>query len=287
MNALLALSFTAGVLAPVNPCGFALLPTYLSHTLTDRPDAPLPRRVGQAVITGIALAVGFAVSLGGAGLAISAGARPLIQAAPWLGLLVGIVLLLLGAIAVTGRAPRLRLPDLRTRAARSTRGPLQWALFGVGYAAASLACTFGVLLAVIAQAETSRSLAGQVVVFAAYASGSVALLVVLSVAAAVAGAALTRYARALGRRHTVITAVLMMITGVYLIGYWLPAATGRSLTGRGLPSIDRWSATTSTWLQGHTIVIVVAALIAVVGTVSAVVAFRPTRKAETVESQRD
>lgn len=253
MSGLLTLAFTGGLLAPVNPCGFALLPAYLTHTVADQPDAPLTRRLAGALGTGTALAIGFAVTLTAAGLAISAGAHELISAAPWLGFIIGLMLVVLGLIGFTGRGPRLRLPTLRTLATgHSANGPIRWALFGVGYATASLACTFGVLLAVIAQAQATTGLVGQLWVFAAYAAGSVALLLVLSAAAALAGAALTRWVHGLARQQARITAMLLVLTGAYVAVYWWPAVTGRAPVGHGLGSIDHWSADTTTWLQAHT-----------------------------------
>ncbi|MGA9374044.1 MAG: cytochrome c biogenesis protein CcdA, partial [Mycobacterium sp.] len=35
MGGLLTLAFAAGMVAPVNPCGFALLPAWITHTLGD------------------------------------------------------------------------------------------------------------------------------------------------------------------------------------------------------------------------------------------------------------
>ena len=35
MTALLALAFAAGMIAPVNPCGFALLPAWIAQTIGD------------------------------------------------------------------------------------------------------------------------------------------------------------------------------------------------------------------------------------------------------------
>jgi len=269
VNGLLALAFTAGMLAPVNPCGFALLPAYLTHTLTDQPEISLPRRVGRALSTGTALAIGFAATLAIAGLAISAGARPLITAAPWLGLLVGIILLILGGLTVFGHGPRLRLPSMRIQQAGITGGWLRWALFGIGYAAASLACSFGVLLAVIAQAQTSTNLAGQALLFLAYAAGSTVLLLTLAIGAALTGAALTRYLRVLSRHHRKITAALLVLTGGYLTIYWLPAATGSARTGQGVPGIDRWSAEASTWIQTHLSAVIIVGGLAILTTVVA------------------
>jgi cytochrome c biogenesis protein CcdA len=270
-NTLLTLAFTAGLLAPVNPCGFALLPAYLTHAATVRPGAAIPERLLRSLATGAALAAGFALSLSAAGLAISAGAHQLIRAAPWLGFTAGVLLALLGLAGLAGHAPRLRLhlPTPGARAGGATAGPGRWALFGVGYAAASLACTIAVLLAVITQAQASTTITGQVGVFAAYATGSISLLLVLSAAAALAGSALARWARALAHDQARITAALLLLTGGYVATYWWPAVTGSRPTGHGLAAIDRWSATSTTWLQAHTSTIAAAALALIVLTAAA------------------
>jgi cytochrome c-type biogenesis protein len=282
-NTLLSLAFTAGLLAPVNPCGFALLPAYLTHTASARPGAALPERLLRALAAGAALAAGFALSLSTAGLAISAGAHQLIRAAPWLGFIAGVLLALLGLAGLAGHAPRLRLhlPTITPRTSGAAAGPGRWALFGVGYAAASLACTIAVLLAVITQAQASITIAGQVVVFAAYATGSIALLLVLSAAAAVAGTALARWARTLARHQVRITAALLLLTGGYVATYWWPAITGHRPTGHGLPAIDRWSATSTTWLQAHTSTVAAAALALIVLTAAAATTARLRRRSRT------
>jgi len=131
-------------------------------------------------------------------------------------------------------------------------GVARWALFGVGYAAASLACTFGVLLAVIAQAQATSGVPGQAWVFTAYAAGSITLLLILSAAAVLAGTALRRAVRTLGRWQARVTAALLLLTGGYVAAYWWPVVTGHAPVGHGLSAIDQWSATISTWLQAHT-----------------------------------
>jgi cytochrome c-type biogenesis protein len=283
-NTLLTLAFTAGLLAPVNPCGFALLPAYLTHTAAARPGAAMPERLLRSLAAGAALAGGFALTLSAAGLAISAGAYQLIRAAPWLGFTVGVLLALLGLAGLVGRGPRLRLhlPTAIFRTGGAAAGVGRWALFGVGYAAASLACTITVLLAVITQAQANTTIAGQLVVFATYAAGSITLLLVLSAAAALAGSTLTRWARTLARHQTRITAALLLITGGYVAAYWWPAVTGRGPTGHGLTVIDRWSANATTWLQGHTGMVAIAALgliiLSVAGTITARLRRRTQRR---------
>ncbi|WP_149829077.1 cytochrome c biogenesis CcdA family protein [Streptomyces tailanensis] len=263
MTGLLALAFAAGMTAPVNPCGFALLPAWITYTLGDAGTSPLPVRLARALRSGAALTLGFAGTLAAAGLVVSAGARTLIQAAPWLGLATGIVLGLLGLVMLTGRSLPLRLPGLPVRAAEAPPTARRMLVFGIGYAAASLSCTFGVLLAVIAQAQATASYAGLLLVFAAYAVDSATVLLLVAITTAVAGTALTRRVTALARYGPRITAAVLVATGAYLAWYWYPAVTGATATAGSSGALARFSATVSTWVQAHTIVIALLAAAAV------------------------
>ncbi len=257
MNGLLALALAAGMLAPVNPCGFALLPAWIAYTLGDTDTSPLPVRLARAVRAGTALTIGFAGTLAAAGLIISAGARTLITAAPWLGLATGIVLLVLGILMLTGRPLHLRItaPRSVTGTGASIR---TWRLagFGVGYAASSLSCTVGVLLAVIAQAQATASYAGLLTVFAAYATGSATVLLLVSISTAAASAALTRRLSRLARHGNQVTAMIVILTGGYLGWYWYPAAAHGTSSGNS-NVLARFSATASTWISSHTTLLTV------------------------------
>ena len=61
IDAPLALAFTAGMVATVNPCGFAMLPAYLSYFLgiegTD--DGPAEAGVLRALVVGAVVSLGF------------------------------------------------------------------------------------------------------------------------------------------------------------------------------------------------------------------------------------
>ncbi|GDY33530.1 cytochrome c biogenesis CcdA family protein [Gandjariella thermophila] len=280
MNPLLALAFAGGMLAPVNPCGFALLPAWVTYSLGGTDTAPLPVRLVRALRAGAVLAVGFASTLVAAGLAISAGARAIIGAAPWLGLAIGIILVVLGVAMLAGLTVRLRLRPASTRPARSGRaGVGRLAVFGVGYAAASLSCTFGVLLAVIAQAQATASYTGLLLVFAAYAAGAATVLVLVAIATAAAGAALTRHITALARYGPRITATVLVLTGVYLAWYWYPAATSGTISsGAGLA---RFSATATSWISAHTGTITALAAAAVLTVTVLAVGYRLRRRAIT------
>lgn len=249
MTGLLALAFAAGMLAPINPCGIALLPAWISQTLGAGQQPAVAVRLLRALRAAAALTLGFAGTLSVAGLAVSAGAHALISAAPKLGLAVGVVLLLLGLAMLTNRihGPRLRLPGSDLHPAGRASGAWQLVVFGVGYAAASLSCSFGVLLAVIAQAQAT-SYAGQLAVFAAYAAGAAALLLVICVGTAGAGAAISARLHTLARQGNRITASILILTGAYLTWYWYPAATGRPAQADALTGL---SAAATSWIQTH------------------------------------
>jgi cytochrome c-type biogenesis protein len=265
MTGLLALAFGAGMLSPVNPCGFALLPAYLGYYLgvsdTDRrAGASLGGRLAQGLRAGVVLTLGFAGTLSVLGLAVTAGARPLLAAAPWLGLVVGAALAVLGARMLTGRTVALRLPSA-VRAVRptvtaptstSTSTSLsRLAAFGAAYALASLACIVGVLLAVIGQALAAASLAGVLVVFAAYAAGAATLLVLVSVSAALASGLLIGRIRALLPVASRLAGAVLGLAGVYLVVYWAPVTQARgpgTLLGVGLQPL---AARVATWIAAH------------------------------------
>ncbi|GAB3662965.1 cytochrome c biogenesis CcdA family protein [Nocardioides korecus] len=249
MNGLLALAFAAGMLAPVNPCGFALLPAWFTYTIGDTDDAPTPVRLARSLRGGVALTLGFAGTLSVVGIAVSAGAHAIIGAAPWIGLAIGVALVLLGVLMLAGRSFGIRLPASRRPARRGAPGTGRMVAFGAGYAAASLSCTFGVLLAVIAQAQATATFVGLLAVFAAYALGSAVILLLVAVGTAVAGAVLIRRIAMVARYGNRITAVVLLVTGAYLAWYWLPAATGDGSRSTG---VTRLSTTAADWLQEHT-----------------------------------
>jgi cytochrome c-type biogenesis protein len=72
------LAFTGGLVATVNPCGFAMLPAYLSFFLWLDDTAPSRDRataVMQALRVGALVAAGFVLVFGTAALLLTLGTR--------------------------------------------------------------------------------------------------------------------------------------------------------------------------------------------------------------------
>ncbi len=171
---LLAVALGAGMLAAVNPCGFALLPAYVSLLVAGDDSPDRSRAVLRALgLTG-AMTLGFSGVFLVFGLAVAPVVSQVQRHLPWVTVVLGVALALMGAWLVAGR--RLVLPALPRLGRRPRRArPLQrsfWSMtgFGAGYAVASLSCTVAPFLAVVVAGFRSDSVLEGVALFAAYAA---------------------------------------------------------------------------------------------------------------------
>jgi cytochrome c-type biogenesis protein len=234
-------AFGAGLLATVNPCGFAVLPSFLSLYLGSRDQAAgaggIAARLGQGFVVGVVLSAAFGAVFLIAGLIVSAGLRSFLDAVPWLATLIGVALLAIGLAMLAGR--HVGLAGASRVGVRQPAGQELRGVAGASYALASLSCTLAVFLIVIGQALATANPFGLFAVFAAYAAGSASVLIALSMSAALAKGALER---ALRRTLPIIGRIaggLLALSGVYLILYWLPALGG------GRAASDSWAARAS------------------------------------------
>lgn len=278
MTALLAIGFGAGLLAPVNPCGFALLPAYLATFLHDTTPGTVGQRIRGALRTGTSIALGFAGTLTLIAAALAFGLRALIGVIPWLAAAVGVVLVLAGLLMLAGRG--IQLPKFGAAASNLARGHrMRLVGFGAGYGLASASCTLGILLAVVAQALTAQTTAAAVGVFAAYALGSTVLLLALAVAAATAHTALARVIGRLARHLPRIAGGLLTASGLYLLIYWAPTLLTSGSATPGDNALTRLAAHTTTWIATHQTLVVTAALAVIgAGILTATVARRRSRR---------
>ncbi|GEO96425.1 hypothetical protein KTU01_25480 [Kocuria turfanensis] len=222
------MAFLAGMLATVNPCGFAMLPTYLAYFIGADSRAGGVRPLWAGVRAGAALSAGFSLVFIAAGLLVAVGLRSIAAAMPWAAVGIGGVLMLAGLGMLVGwqlSGSRLNLnrfltPDKPGSGLKGVFG------YGVAYAVAALSCSLALLLVVVAQATATGSLVGLLAVFVAYAAGSSVVLMLLSVGAALARHSLARRLQRLLPLVHRLSAVALILAGVYLVLYWLPALSG-------------------------------------------------------------
>lgn len=223
-DGLLALALGAGLLAAVNPCGFALLPAYLSLLIVGDDSPTRARAVGRALWLTAAMTLGFAGVFAVFGLAVAPVAAGLQRHLPWFTVALGLGLVGLGAVLASGRTVTLpRRGGSRTRSARPlTRSFASMASFGAAYALASLTCTIAPFLAVVVAGFRTDSVAVGVALFLAYAAGMGLVVGTVAVAVALANDSLVRRIRRTGAWVPRLSGTLLMLAGLYVAyyGWW-------------------------------------------------------------------
>jgi cytochrome c-type biogenesis protein len=216
-NGPFALAVTAGMVATVNPCGFALLPAYLSAFvgLQDRPGRL--GGVGRAIAVSAVLTAGFVSVFGLLGMVFSGVLEQVQQYAPWFTIVFGVIVVGLGIYLLTGRELVLALPKLERGGADGTL--LSMYLFGVSYAIASLSCAIAPFLVVTSSASNADNFASRVLTFVLYGVGMGLVITVLTVALALARTSVVTRFRELMPVMNRIAGGLMVVTGAYVAYY--------------------------------------------------------------------
>jgi cytochrome c biogenesis protein CcdA len=228
---LVGLAFAAGLVAALNPCGFAMLPAYLALVVRGD-DVSRRAAVGRAVTATAAMAAGFLTVFGGFGLLTLSAASTVQRYLPYVTVLIGITLVALGIWLLAGR-------DITVHA---VAGGARWAptarlgsmfTYGISYAIASLSCTVGPFLAVTAAGLRGGSVLRGVSVYIAYAGGFTLVAGVLAVAAALASSAAVERMRRIVPYVNRISGALLVVVGLYVGYYGLYEI--RLFTGDGNP----------------------------------------------------
>lgn len=218
MTDTLALALAAGMLAAVNPCGFALLPAYLS-VLVLGDDSPGPvRAVARALALTAWMTLGFVLVFGVFGLVISPVAGQVQQYLPWFTTVFGVLVALAGLWLLAGRElPRIQLTRGSGRAVTRTAPAMVG--FGMSYAAASLTCSIAPFLALVVASFRAGSTGDGVALFVAYSLGMGLLVGVAAVAVALARRGVVASLRRSGRWVPRIAGALLLVVGAYVAWY--------------------------------------------------------------------
>ena len=243
----LALAFTAGMLATVNPCGFAMLPAYLSYfvgidgtgdtTGAEAVDeARRSRSAGRALAVAAVMTAGFVTVFGLVGLLIVQVSSRVQQHLPWVTMAVGLVVVGLGIAALAGHSVTVRLPHLDK--GTSSRELTSMFLFGVSYALSSLSCTIAPFLATTSSTFTDGGLLAGLATFVTYGLGMGAIVALLTLAVAMARSGVVVRFRRLMRHVNTLSGILLVIAGAYLTYYgWYEVRLRRGIVDD--PVVDR------------------------------------------------
>jgi cytochrome c biogenesis protein CcdA len=217
LNGPFALALTAGMLATVNPCGFALLPAYLSAFVGLDDQTSRPAAVARALKVSTVLTAGFVLVFGIAGVIITKVASEFQRYLPWATAVIGIALVAMGIYLLTGRELVLNIPKLSVGGADGTLTSMF--LFGVSYAVASLSCTIGPFLGATSTTFRNENFLSGVAVFVVYGLGMGLVVSVLTVAVALAKHGIVNRFRSLLPKMNRLAGIFLVIAGAYVAYY--------------------------------------------------------------------
>lgn len=209
MVGLAQLSFAASVGAAtfLSPCSFPLLPGYLAVYLGDDLEERSTRmRLGRAIGVAAVVSLGFLTVFALLGAIVVTVGASYLQDIAQLELFVGSLLVVLGVALLAGWTPsaaHIQLPE-RERSLSGFYG------FGLLYALAAASCTAPVFIGVAGLAVGSGPVGGAAII-GAYAGGMSALMVGVTVSAALGKEqVLRRLGRETGRIYRVAGALLIL-----------------------------------------------------------------------------
>lgn len=235
-------------MAAVNPCGFVLLPTYLIYYL----GLELGRDNETSVATlRRSLTVGASVSAGFVGLFLVVGiisrafTTVIRDNAKYAALVIGIALIAMGVAMLRGWKPPIAQPDVSVERKRTVWNMV---LFGVVYAIASIGCTIGLLISVILGSVNRNGFASGVVSIGLYGAGMGLLVTSLTVALAFARVGLVGTLKRSLRWFDRVSAIFVLLTGLYLSWYWYGAITNRGSDGV-VSRVESWQTNVAEFLQ--------------------------------------
>ena len=277
MELALSFPFSLGMVAAFNPCGFAMLPTYLSYFLglesgdeTADDPAALLRNVVRALIVGAVLTLGFMAVFGTVGLLVETVVNQgtIFERVPYFTVAFGVLVIPLGIAMLFGFNPVLRLPKMN-KGTGSRELPSIF-MFGVSYAVVSLSCTAPLFLTQVVGSFTdsstttggvveSRSYLERVVEgstsFLAYGAGMGAVILFLTLSLAMARSNVARNLRQVLPWVNRGSGVLLVLAGVYLIiyGVWeIQVLNGDINENRLVTQFESLQANVSNWITDTT-----------------------------------
>ena len=250
------LSFGSGLLAAVNPCGFVLLPTYLMYFLgvSGRPGTQRAT-VRRALLVSAALSAGFMtvfVIVGGISRLFT---NWLNQNAKYVGLLIGLALVILGIAMLFGYRLPFSTPKLETGKRDQTIASMY--VFGLAYAIASIGCTIGPFSATVLGTIDTDGFVQGIFAIVLYGVAMSLLITTLTVTLALAQGGLLKSLRTGMTYVETASAIVMILSGLYLSWYWFNDIRNKyddDLTGRVL----NWQERIAQYIDDNRLVLAIA-----------------------------
>lgn len=244
-----ALAFATGMLSVANPCGFAMLPAYLSFFLGVEGRGDDARAsLARAIAVGLAVSLGFVATFAVISIVVRNITGDVLDWSPWVSVVIGLALAVLGVAMVLGKELKVRLPRLDRGGQSGSLG--QMALYGVSYGIVSLGCTLPLFSTYVTTTVVNRSWVSGITAFLAYAGGFTVLLTSLTIGIALARQGLVRWIRRWLPHVQRISGVLLVLAGLYVAYYgWYEQSSRFGDDDAVIDQVGGWSTEISAWIN--------------------------------------
>ncbi|MBI2305620.1 MAG: cytochrome c biogenesis protein CcdA [Chloroflexi bacterium] len=219
-------AFGAGMVTTVSPCGVAMLPAYISLYLGAEEEefdrrSPLWRG-GKAILLGLVVTAGFIILFTIVGTAVALGGRLLFRFIPWVAVLIGVGLLVLGLRLLAGGHVHFRFfSQMASRIGGSSNtGPGGFLLFGIAYGIACLSCTLPLFLVVVGSALALGGVGASLLQFVTYALGKGFVITLITLGTAFFKEGVRHWLRSVVPQVARASALLLVLAGGYILYYW-------------------------------------------------------------------
>lgn len=205
----------AGIMAAFNPCGVAMLPSYILNLLTGR-----ERRIWDGLWAGILMTTGFLAIFLLAGIVSLAFAAALGKISAWIALILGVLFAAMGILMLFGKNGISFHIGGNWHGKPGTNRSIF--LYGIAYALGSLGCTLPLFSVLVLSSFHTQGASGGLVDFLLYALGMGFAVTVISLGSTISQNIVSEWVRKSARWMGKLSGVITLGTGVYLIVYWVP-----------------------------------------------------------------
>ena len=244
-----AVAFAAGLVAVANPCGFAMLPAYLSFFLGVEGQGDDARAgLSRAIAVGLAVSAGFVATFAVITAIVRNVTGDVLDWSPWVSVVIGIVVAALGIALLAGKELKVNLPRLERGGRSGSLG--QMALYGVSYAVVSLGCTLPTFSAYVTASINTDSWLSGIAIFLVYAGGFTLLLTSLTIGIAMARQGLLHSVRRALPYIQRISGGLLLVAGAYVAYYgWYERSSRFGDDDAVIDRVTGWSSNVSVWIN--------------------------------------
>jgi len=231
-TALIVIAISAGFLSFLSPCGIAILPAFISYYIGRKDKGrkePAYKRGFMGAKLGLYAALGIISIFSLIGILIVLLGNFIKAFVPWLTIIVGVVLLVVGFLMLFNKSIHFsflsrvdRLAD-RFKSSAYKKGNThefpKFYLFGMGYGLAVMSCTLPVFLVVIFEALSAGGILQGLIIFLLYAGAAGVGMIALTTATALSKDFMQKNFSKIFPYVQKITAIVIILSAIYLIYY--------------------------------------------------------------------